>query len=582
MIKRFLTTALGCATLLAPLSLLASEPASSPRSQRTQTAFKQLVDSYFDFHFEFEPTEATQAGLHQYDDRLEDFSRSAVDREVAGLQRFQKKFSAIQESELSQESAGDLEVLTSSIQADLLELQTVQRWKKDPDGYPSSLANSVFVIMNRNFAPPEERLRSVIARERKMPQALAEGRKNLSHPPKVFTEVALQQISGTIAFFQDDVPKAFVAVKDPALLAAFKASNDAMVQALIQYQKFLQDDLLPVSDGDFRLGAETFSKKLLYEEMVSTPLDRLLEIGYADLRRNQQQFKEVAARIDPNRTPAQVLADLRKDHPAPDTLLQSFRDILGGLRQYIEQKKIVTIPSPVPPLVVETPPFLRALSTASMDTPGAYETKAKEAMFNVTLPDPSWPTDKVEEWMQGFNRGTITSTAIHEVYPGHYTQFLWVQDAPSKTRKLVSNNSNAEGWAHYCEQMMLDEGYGGGDPKLRLGQLLDALLRDARFIAGIKMHTGKMTLDEAKAFFIDEGYQVPPVAEEEAKRGTSDPTYLYYTLGKLQILHLREDYRKRRGSEFTLLEFHDRLMRQGSVPMKIIRKSMLGDDSPVL
>ncbi|HEV3207680.1 MAG TPA: DUF885 domain-containing protein [Terriglobales bacterium] len=582
MIKRFLTTALGCATLLAPLSLLASEPASSPRSQRTQTAFKQLVDSYFDFHFEFEPTEATQAGLHQYDDRLEDFSRSAVDREVAGLQRFQKKFSAIQESELSQESAGDLEVLTSSIQADLLELQTVQRWKKDPDGYPSSLANSVFVIMNRNFAPPEERLRSVIARERKMPQALAEGRKNLSHPPKVFTEVALQQISGTIAFFQDDVPKAFVAVKDPALLAAFKASNDAVVQALIQYQKFLQDDLLPVSDGDFRLGAETFSKKLLYEEMVSTPLDRLLEIGYADLRRNQQQFKEVAARIDPNRTPAQVLADLRKDHPAPDTLLQSFRDILGGLRQYIEQKKIVTIPSPVPPLVVETPPFLRALSTASMDTPGAYETKAKEAMFNVTLPDPSWPPDKVEEWMQGFNRGTITSTAIHEVYPGHYTQFLWVQDAPSKTRKLVSNNSNAEGWAHYCEQMMLDEGYGGGDPKLRLGQLLDALLRDARFIAGIKMHTGKMTLDEAKAFFIDEGYQVPPVAEEEAKRGTSDPTYLYYTLGKLQILHLREDYRKRRGSEFTLLEFHDRLMRQGSVPMKIIRKSMLGDDSPVL
>jgi uncharacterized protein (DUF885 family) len=217
-----------------------------------------------------------------------------------------------------------------------------------------------------------------------------------------------------------------------------------------------------------------------------------------------------------------------------------------------------------------------------MDTPGAYETKAKEAMFNVTLPDPSWPPDKVEEWMQGFNRGTITSTAIHEVYPGHYTQFLWVQDAPSKTRKLVSNNSNAEGWAHYCEQMMLDEGYGGGDPKLRLGQLLDALLRDARFIAGIKMHTGKMTLDEAKAFFIDEGYQVPPVAEEEAKRGTSDPTYLYYTLGKLQILHLREDYRKRRGSEFTLLEFHDRLMRQGSVPMKIIRKSMLGDDSPVL
>jgi uncharacterized protein (DUF885 family) len=217
-----------------------------------------------------------------------------------------------------------------------------------------------------------------------------------------------------------------------------------------------------------------------------------------------------------------------------------------------------------------------------MDTPGPYETKAKEAMFNVTLPDPAWPAEKVEEWMQGFSRGTIASTAIHEVYPGHYTQFLWLQAAPSKTRKLIYNNSNAEGWAHYGEQMMLDEGYGGGDPKLRIGQLVDALLRDARFVAGIKMHTGKMTPDEAREFFIDEGYQVPPVAEVEAKRGTSDPTYLYYTLGKLQILKLREDYRKLRGSDFSLLEFHDRFMRQGSVPMKIIRKSMLGDNSPVL
>jgi uncharacterized protein (DUF885 family) len=398
----------------------------------------------------------------------------------------------------------------------------------------------------------------------------------------VFTEVALQQIPDTIQFFQEDVPRAFLAVKDPALLARFKTSNDAAIHALNQYQKFMQQNLLPASKGDFRLGAETFSKKLLYDEMVDTPLDRLLEIGYADLRRNQEQFKQVAARIDAKRAPAEVLADLRKDHPAPGQLLQTFRDILGGLREFIQKKKIITIPSPVLPIVEETPPFERALSTASMDTPGAYEKVAKEAMFNVTLPDPNWPPEKVEEWMQGFNRGTITSTAIHEVYPGHYTQFLWVQSAPSKTRKLIYNNSNAEGWAHYCEQMMLDEGYGGGDPRLRLGQLVDALLRDARFIAGIKMHTGKMTLDEARAFFINEGYQVPPVAEVEAKRGTSDPTYLYYTLGKLQILKLREDYRKLRGSEFSLLEFHDRFMRQGSVPMKIIRKSMLGDNSPVL
>jgi uncharacterized protein (DUF885 family) len=393
----------------------------------------------------------------------------------------------------------------------------------------------------------------------------------------------LQQLPDTIKFFQHDVPKAFADVKDARLLNEFQRVNrDAAVRALIDYEKFLRQDLLPASNGDFRLGAENFSKKLLYDEMVDTPLDHLLEVGYADLRRNQQQFKKVAAEIDSHRTPAEVLADLRKDHPPAGQLLQSFRDTLGGLRQFIEQKKIVTVPSSVPPIVEETPPFQRALTTASMDTPGAYETKATEAMFNVTLPEPGWKPEKVEQWMQAFNRGTIVSTAVHEVYPGHYTQFLWLQAAPSKTRKLLYNNSNAEGWAHYTEQMMLDEGYGDHDPKLRLGQLLDALLRDARFIVGIEMHTGRMTLEQGQAFFINEGFQVQPVAEVEAKRGTSDPTYLYYTLGKLQILKLREDYQKLRGSEFSLQEFHDRFMRQGSVPMKIIRKSMLGNDTPVL
>jgi uncharacterized protein (DUF885 family) len=411
---------------------------------------------------------------------------------------------------------------------------------------------------------------------------MEEARQNVSNPPRVYTEVALQQMPDTIAFFQHDVPEAFREVQDPKLLAEFKASNAAAITALSKYQDFMRKDLLPASHGDFRLGSENFHKKLLYDEMVDIPIDRLLEVGFADLRRNQQQFKEVAAQIDPHRSPTDVLEDLRKDHPPADQLLQTFRNTLGGLREFIEQQKIITIPSTVPPIVEETPPFARALTTASMDTPGAYETKAKEAMFNVTLPEADWKPEKVEQWMQGFNRGTIVSTAIHEVYPGHYTQFLWVQAAPSKTRKLLYNNSNAEGWAHYTEQMMLDEGYGNHDPKLRLGQLLDALLRNARFIVGIEMHTGKMTLEQGREFFVKEGFQVAPVAEVEAKRATSDPTYLYYNLGKLQILKLREDYRKLKGDKFNLQEFHDRFMRQGSVPMKIIRKSMLGADSPTL
>jgi uncharacterized protein (DUF885 family) len=577
MMKRTLALCLVVSLLVAPCITEAQPPHAT-----TQATFNQLVESYFDFFFQMSPTAATQAGFHQYDAKLEDFSQTGVEAETAGLTRFRKKFGEINRDGLTEIAVGDLDVLISAIDSRLLELQTIQMWKKDPDLYGSSVSYSVFLIMRRDFAPLADRLRSVIARERQIPAALEAARRNLHNPPRVYTEVALQQLPDTIKFFQGDVPKAFQEVDDPKLLAEFKVANDGTIVALEKYRKFLQEDLLPASHGDFRLGAENFSKKLRYDEMLDLPLDRLLEIGYADLRRNQREFKKVAATIDPHRTPLEVLADLRQDHPPADHLLQTFRDTLGGLRQFIEQRKIITLPSSAAPVVEETPPFQRALTTAAMDTPGAYETKATEAMFYVTLPEPGWRQEKVEEWMQGFNRGTVTSTAIHEVYPGHYTQFLWLQAAPSKTRKVFYNNSNAEGWAHYTEQMMLDEGYGGHDPKLRLGQLLDALLRDARFIVGIEMHTGNMTLKQGQAFFVKEGFQVPPMAEVEARRGTSDPTYLYYTLGKLQILKLREDYQKLRGAQFSLQEFHDRFMREGSVPMKIIRKNMLGNDSPTL
>ncbi|MGH9503280.1 MAG: DUF885 domain-containing protein [Terriglobales bacterium] len=580
MIKRLYVPTL---CVLIHLSLLAcSAPAQPAPSTASAAGFNHLVDQYFDFYFQFHPTEGTQAGFHQYDGKLEDYSPSGIAAEIAGLVKFQQRFASVQSNDLSQESAGDLAVLTSAIQSRLQELQDIRMWKKDPDVYISDLSYSIFVIMRRNFAPAADRLRSVISREREIPRLLEAARRNITNPPKIYTQVSLQQMPDNIKFFQNDVPEAFREVQDPTLLAEFKASNDAAVQALSDYQHYMRQDLLPKSNGDFRLGADNFRKKLLYDEMVDIPLDRLLQIGYADLRRNQRQLKEVAAQIDPHRSPAAVLADLRRDHPPADQLLQTFRDTLGGLRQFIEQHKIITIPSQVPPIVEETPPFERALTTASMDTPGAYETKATEAMFNVTLPAPDWKPEKVEQWMEGFNRGTIISTAIHEVYPGHYTQFLWLQEAPSKTRKLLYNNSNAEGWAHYTEQMMLDEGYGNHDPKLRLGQLLDALLRNARYIVGIEMHTGKMTLRQGQDFFVNEGFQVPPVAEVEAERATSDPTYLYYTLGKLQILKLRADYRKQQGSKFNLQEFHDRFMRQGSVPIKIIRKSMLESDGPAL
>ena len=553
---------------------------AAPRA--TQADFDKLVDQYFDDFFHYNPTQGTSAGFHQYDAQLEDYSLATIAAEIRSLKGFLAKFEQFPAGGLTSDAAADRDLVIRNIQSQLLSLENIRMWEKNPDVYSSGITSSAFTIMSRSFAPPDERLQSLIARERLMKNVLGQGRRNLRNPPRIYTEIALGQLPGLVGFFKKDVPAAFNKITDRKLLDEFHASNDAVIGALGEYQTFLKNDLLPRSKGDFRIGPENYSKKLSYDEMVDLPLDKVLAVGYHNLRQNQEAFRVTAAKIDPKRTPQEILHDLEKDHPPGDRLLQTFRDVLGGLRQFIVDHKIVTIPSTVPPIVEETPPFMRALTTASMDTPGPYEKVAKEAFFNVTLPESGWTREHVEEHLASFNRGTIVSTAVHEVYPGHYTQFLWVQNAPSKVRKLIGTGTNAEGWAHYTEQMMLDQGYGAGDLKLRLGQLQDALLRNARYIVGIEMHTGKMSFEQGVAFFMKEGYQTHAIAEVETKRGTSDPTYLVYTLGKLEILKLREDYRKLRGANFSLLEFHDKFLAQGFPPIKIIRRAMLGNDSPVL
>jgi uncharacterized protein (DUF885 family) len=487
--------------------------------------------------------------------------------------------------------ASDLEIVTSNIRSELLTLEVIRPWEKNADTYSGTCANGAFTLMERKFASPDERLWSLIAREKQMPAVLADARVNLKNPPRIFTEIAIEQLPDIVSFFERDVPLAFADAKDPALKAEFAQTNAAVIVALNGYLGWLKTDLLPQSNGDFRIGAETFSKKLHYDEMVDLPLDKLLELGWADMRKNQAQFNQIAKELEPAKEPRAVVEELGEKHPAPDQLLNSFRATFDGLVSFIRSHHIITIPSDVRPILEETPPFMRATTTASMDTPGPFETHATEAYFNVTLPDPSMTPAQVEGYMHSFNIGTVISTAVHEAYPGHYVQFLWLPQAPSRVRKLLGANTNVEGWAHYTEQMMLDAGYGqpGAGAKdareskfMRLGQLQDALLRNARFIVGIEMHTGTMSLKEAEEFFQKEGYQSKELAVVEAKRGAGDPTYLYYTLGKLEIMKLREDVKKKQGAAFSLEEFHNNFLRQGFPPIKIVREAMLGDDSPTL
>jgi len=556
--------------------------------------FQKVSDEYFDqVYFHYGPTGGTLVGYHQYDAQLENFSRKNIDAEIAALKVFEKRIEAIHPDSAAADFGprSDCEIVLANIRSSLLTLETIRPWEKNADNYSSTCANGAFSLMERKFASPDDRLRSLIAREKQMPALLADARVNLKNAPHVYTEIAIEQLPGIVGFFESDVPLAFADAKDPALKAEFAQTNAAVIAALKSYLGWLKTDLLPKSNGDFRIGAETFSKKLSYDEMVDLPLDKLLEIAWADMRKNQSHFNEVAKELEPNKEPRAVVEQLGENHPAPGALLDTFRGTFDGLVSFIRAHHIVTIPSDVRPIVEETPPFMRATTFASMDTPGPFETHATEAYFNVTLPDPSMKPEEVEGFMHSFNVGTVISTAVHEAYPGHYIQFLWVPQAPSRVRKLLGANTNVEGWAHYTEQMMLDEGYGqpGAGAKdereakfLRLGQLQDALLRNARFVVGIQMHTGKMSYDEAIAFFQKEGYQSKETATMETKRGTGDPTYLYYTLGKLEIMKLREDMKKKQGAAFSLEEFHNNFLRQGFPPVKIVREAMLGDQSPTL
>ncbi len=590
-----LTLAIGTIILMPTPS-----PAQRVSADGSLQTFHFIADQYFnDVYFHFAPTMGTSAGLHQYDNQLEDYSAASIQKEIAALHEYEKRVEAIDPSALDASVAGDREILLNNIRSQLLTLEVIRPWEKNPDNYSSGITYSIFVLMERPYASADVRLRAVVEREKLIPQALQEARRNLKNPPRIFTEIALEQIGGLVSFFQNDVPGAFSTVTAPGTKAEFAKSNADVVAALQAYGAWMKSDLLPRSNGDFRLGADTFRKKLSYDEMVDIPLDRLLQIAFADMHKNQAEFARVAKEVDPAKTPAEVLAELATIHPAPDKLLGAFHNTFDSLITFINAHHIITIPSTVQPTLEETPPFMRATTFASMDPPGPFETHSTKAYFNVTLPEKDWTKQHIAEHMASFNVGTIISTSVHEAYPGHYVQFLWMPEFPSKIRKVLGSNTNIEGWAHYTEQMMLDQGYDAPGPNataaqireshlVRLGQLQDALLRDARFVNSIKLQTGegepdgKWTMDQAIDFFVKQGYQSRSVGEVETKRGTADATYLYYTLGKLEIMKLREDLKKKEGPNFSLQTFHDNFMRQGFAPIKIIRKAMLHDDSPVL
>ena len=434
------------ATMLCAISCASSQPQSPPASLAPSgnPAFDEVSRSSLEDVYQRQPTWATYLGIHKYNDRLDDYSRKAVDDGVASARRFRERVAAIDAASLSLERQLDREQLLRAIDSRLLTLEALRPWAVDPDSYSSGLTRTAYIMIKRNFAPPEERLRQLIAREKAMPAALADARTNLQNPPRIYTEIAIEQMDGNRGFFETAVASAFPTVTDQALLAEFKQANDAVIAAMSDYKKWLQDDLLKRSNGTFAIGEETYRRKLAADEMIELPLDELLQIAERDLRKNQAAFAETARTIDPKRMPSDVLKTLEADHPPPEKLLSTTQAEPDALGRFMTEKRIVTIPKAAPARVEETPPFFRATTSASMDIPGPFETVATEAYYNMTLPDPKLPAAEKNEFMTQWYYPAISNVSVHEVWPGHYLQFLYARNFPSDIRKVLGAGRTAK------------------------------------------------------------------------------------------------------------------------------------------
>lgn len=542
--------------------------------------FTAFVDAYWDGFFRANPTSATYNGVHTFDATLEDMSAAHFARRVDQLKAQAAQLAQIL-PELSGEEKVDGLILSNAIAAELHEIETLAGWKSNPMAYAGKTGESLDLLMKRDYAPAAERLQSAIGRLRGVPALMEALRANVKNPPKEFTDLAILMADGSISFLNDTLaPWAKQAAEgNPQLWATFTAAKDAAVAALSQGHSWLEKELLPKSTGSYAIGRLNFEKKLRFEEMVELPLDDVLRIGEANLEKDYQDFVETARRIDPNKTPAQVMEQISQEHPSAEDLIPATRRTLGRIRQFLIEKKIINLPPDAAPKVEETPPFMRSGGFAFMDSPGAFETKPMDAYYYVTPVETHWDKAHQQEHLRLFNRPVLDIITIHEAFPGHFVQFLHAKQFPTKTRKLYSCGTNVEGWAHYTEQMMVEEGFGNHDPKLRLAQLSEALLRDVRYVAGIKLHTQGWTVEEATKLFMEKAFQPKAVAFEEARRGTYNPTYLYYTLGKLQLLRLREDYKKAKGNAFQLAEFHEQFVKQGGIPIRLIREILLGANS---
>jgi uncharacterized protein (DUF885 family) len=550
--------------------------AHSQVTQEQQPDFGKFADAYFAAVFARSPSRATRTGFHEGNDaRLEDLSRPAIDAQIKELHALAEQVARLRRGQLSFNDEIDAQLIDNQIHSQLLDLETLRPWEKNPMGYVRLPGGSIDGLMKRDFAPAPERLKSVISRLQQVPKLYAAGKANLVNPPKEFTELAIRAAKGSVGFFEKSVAEwaRGAAGGDAALLARFEEANKGAIAAARDFSEWLQKDLLPRSNGQYAIGAENYLLKLKYDDMVELSLPDLLAKGEAQLAKDHAAFVEVAKKIDPSKTPHEVMAMLSDTHPTADDLIPAVGRSVEDARKFVVEKDLVTVPSEVRVKVQPTPPYARAATFASMDTPGPFEEHATEAFYYVTPVETDWDAKHQDEHLRLYNPWVVGMINVHEAYPGHYLEFLYAPKFPTKTRKLTHSSSNSEGWAHYCEQMTVEQGFGGNDPRMQLAQLSEALVRDCRYVVGVQLHTGGWTVEQGSKLFHEQCFMEPANGLEETKRGTYNPTYLYYTLGKIEIQELARDYMAQKHA--TLKQFHNAFVAQGALPVPLVRKILM-------
>jgi len=537
-----------------------------------------FVDDLLGYLHETHPTHATLDGIHVHDDLLEDLSRHGIDAETRALAGYLRRLDEIEPAGLTDIERLEHRMLGSNLRGRMFELEEVRTWERNPQYYADIIASSLAGQALFAHAPVADRARRVLSKLRQTPRVIQAARDNIKEPPGIFVKVGIETMRGTLQFIERELPRAFSSLDDMHLLGDLADAQVEASQAVGSYIEYLENEVAPKARASFRLGRERLEQKVKLEEGLNIPVDRLLTIALRELNATQEAFRQVAEKMQGG-DPLETWAKVKAEHPQPGELVKTARDQMEVLKTFLERQSLVTVPAGEPVIVAPTPEFYR-WSFASMWTPGPFESKPTKAYYYVTDADPAWPVERQNEYLRDYNTPTLWSISIHEVYPGHFLHYQHLRRVESKVRKSImfAPGSFVEGWAHYCEQMMVEAGFERQNPGFKLGQLAEALIRLVRVIVGIRLHAEDMSVEQGVRMFREEAYLEEASARREAERGTFDPTYLVYSVGKLMLLKLRQDYRQRQGKAFSLRTFHDTLLGQGTAPLWLHRQLLLGSD----